>query len=90
MAESTSADTVIVPGRLPVEEPLSGPVRRALLRAHARGAQLVTICSGVFALAGTGLLDGRAATTHWAHAEQRVDAAVNVLEDDGIRSRRRS
>ncbi|MGW6405082.1 GlxA family transcriptional regulator [Streptomyces sp. NPDC055134] len=66
----TTADTVIIPGWLPVEEPLSDRVRRALLRAHARGARLVTICSGVFALAGTGLLDGRSATTHWARAEQ--------------------
>ncbi|MET9701956.1 helix-turn-helix domain-containing protein [Streptomyces griseus] len=65
-----TADSVIIPGWLPVEEPLSDPVRRALLRAHARGARLVTICSGVFALARTGLLDGRSATTHWARAEQ--------------------
>ncbi|MGH4031061.1 GlxA family transcriptional regulator [Actinomycetota bacterium Odt1-20B] len=65
-----AADTVIIPGWLPVEEPLSDVVRRALLRAHARGARLVTICSGVFALARTGLLDGRSATTHWARAEQ--------------------
>jgi AraC family transcriptional activator FtrA len=65
-----SADTVIIPGWLPVEAPLSARVRRALLRAHARGARLVTICSGVFALARTGLLDGRSATTHWGRAEQ--------------------
>ncbi|MEW2524215.1 helix-turn-helix domain-containing protein [Streptomyces sp. NPDC047071] len=65
-----AADTVVIPGWLPVEEPLSEPVREALLRAHARGARLVTICSGVFALARTGLLDGRSATTHWARAEQ--------------------
>ena len=65
-----SADTVIIPGWLPVEAPLSAQVRSALLRAHARGARLVTICSGVFALARTGLLDGRSATTHWARAEQ--------------------
>jgi AraC family transcriptional activator FtrA len=65
-----SADTVIIPGWLPVETPLSAGLRRALLRAHTRGARLVTICSGVFALARTGLLDGRSATTHWARADQ--------------------
>jgi len=65
-----SADTVLIPGWVPVEAPLSARVRRALLRAHARGARLVTICSGVFALARTGLLDGRSATTHWARAAQ--------------------
>src|SRR2546421_4572140 len=65
-----SADTVLIPGWAPVEAPLSARVRRALLRAHARGARLVTICSGVFALARTGLLDGRSATTHWARAAQ--------------------
>jgi AraC family transcriptional regulator, transcriptional activator FtrA len=65
-----SADTVLIPGWLPVEAPLPARVRRALLRAHARGARLVTICSGVFALARTGLLDGRSATTHRARAAQ--------------------
>ncbi|GCD99018.1 AraC family transcriptional regulator [Embleya hyalina] len=70
LAALDRADTVIVPGWLPVETPLSAGVRRALLRAHARGARLVSICSGVFALARTGLLDGRSATTHRARAEQ--------------------
>ncbi len=65
-----SADTVILPGWLPVEAPLPEAVRRALLHAHARGARLVTICSGVFALARTGLLGGRSATAHPARADQ--------------------
>ncbi|NEW41485.1 helix-turn-helix domain-containing protein [Nocardia cyriacigeorgica] len=87
-----SADTVIIPGWAPVEAPLSDGVRRALLRAHARGARLVTICSGVFALARTGLLDGRSATTHWARADQlqsefpdvRVEPDVLYVDHDDV------
>lgn len=78
-----TADTVLIPGWQPPEEPLSGRVRDALLRAHARGARLATICSGVFALARTGLLDGRSATTHWATAAnlQREFPDVRVEPD---------
>ncbi len=83
-----AADTVLIPGWTPVDAPLSAPVRRALLRAHARGARLVTICSGVFALARTGLLDGRSATTHWACAARlqeefpRIRVEADVLYVD--------
>jgi AraC family transcriptional regulator, transcriptional activator FtrA len=77
------ADTVIMPGWLPIDEPPSPAVLRALQRAHRRGARLVSICSGAFALAATGLLDGRTATTHWAYGEelQRRFPAVRVDPD---------
>ena len=82
------ADTVLVPGLLPSSEPPSPAVVRALRRAHARGARVVSICSGALALAHAGLLDGRRATTHWALADAfaalfpRIEVDPDVLYVD--------
>ncbi|MFD5436583.1 helix-turn-helix domain-containing protein [Kitasatospora sp. NPDC127067] len=92
--ELAAADTVVVPG---VPNAFGGvgasPGRpaggvspalvEALRTAHARGARIVSICSGAFALAAAGLLDGRVATTHWRYAEllQQRYPAVRVDPD---------
>ncbi len=75
------AGTIVIPGWRSEGEAPSDALRDALLAAHARGARLVSICSGAFLLAATGLLDGRRATTHWRYAERLQAAYPTVLVD---------
>jgi transcriptional regulator GlxA family with amidase domain len=79
------ADTVIVPvwpDRADADAPPE--VLDALRAAHARGARIVTVCSGAFLLAQTGLLDGRQATTHWMYAPQLAKQFPAVEVDPNV------
>ncbi|MCT6662953.1 transcriptional regulator FtrA [Enterobacter mori] len=77
------ADLILVPGWRGIDAAVPDALCDALRRASARGCQLLSICSGVFVLAATGLLDRRKATTHWRYIEALKTRypAIDVVED---------
>ena len=87
-----SLDTVILPpclGPRPEGADLAA-IARWVAWQHAEGALICSICAGAFALAETGLLNGRQATTHWALAKEFTDTfpkvqleASRLIIDDG-------
>ncbi|MGL5446181.1 MAG: transcriptional regulator FtrA, partial [Rhabdaerophilum sp.] len=64
-----NADLIIIPGWRGIDAPVPQDLIDALRIAHRRGCRIATLCSGVFVLAATGLLNGKRATTHWRYAE---------------------
>nr|WP_211656610.1 helix-turn-helix domain-containing protein [Patulibacter medicamentivorans] len=79
------ADTIVVPGygRAATVAP-PAPVLDALRRAAARGARVMSVCTGAFALAHAGLLDGRRATTHWHDATRLATQFPRVSVDPDV------
>jgi transcriptional regulator GlxA family with amidase domain len=68
-------DTAAVP-----EEPLL----QALRDAVARGARVMSHCTGAYVLAASGLLDGRTIATHWRHAADLAERYPAVTVDPGV------
>jgi AraC family transcriptional activator FtrA len=86
LAALARADTIVVPG-LPgtdrIAEVAAG-APEALHRAHARGARVMSICTGAFLLAEAGLLDGRRATTHWASTAELARRYPKITVDSSV------
>ena len=80
---AADADLVIMTpfGR---EEDVPESVMETLRAADARGAWVMSICSGAFALARAGLLDGRRCTTHWRYSQDLASRYPEVQVDENV------
>jgi transcriptional regulator GlxA family with amidase domain len=67
-----------VPGEFPVA------LLDALRATVARGARVLSVCTGAFVLAAAGLLDGRRCTTHWMHAGELARYCPRAIVDPGV------
>jgi transcriptional regulator GlxA family with amidase domain len=69
LAPLADADLIGIPAR-PLGDTAPAEVLDALRAADARGADLLSVCTGSFVLGEAGLLDGRRCTTHWRYAAE--------------------
>lgn len=90
--EATADADLVIMAPFGHDQDVPEPVLEALRAADSRGAWVMSICSGAFALARAGLLDGRRCTTHWHYSGQlaaswplaRVDENVLYVQDGNI------
>lgn len=79
------AELIFLPGyQHPDKEEPPVALVEALLAAHARGARIAAISTGAFALAATGLLDGRRATTHWHYSEIFAERFPQIQVNESV------
>lgn len=90
LAHTPALDTLIIPGGVGLRCADAGhPVDRWLRDQAPRIRRVASVCTGAYALARAGLLDGRRATTHWRYAQDlqarfpalRVDPDALFIKD---------
>lgn len=82
LSDAPPLDTLIVPGGSGLREPSTNSTVSTWLRLRASTIRRVaTVCTGVYGLAPTGLLDGRRVTTHWRFAEDVAKRFPRLIVD---------
>lgn len=76
-------DKILIPGWA-TNKTLTPQARLAFKTAYESGVEFISFCSGSFALAESGILDHRRATTHWAFSETFQSRFKNVELVDGV------
>ncbi|MBF4633338.1 helix-turn-helix domain-containing protein [Agreia pratensis] len=91
LGTAADADLIAIPAHM-IDGDVHPEVLRVLHEANDRGAWILTVCSGAFTLAKSGLLNGKRAATHWMHADRlarefpeiEVDPDVLFVQDGNI------
>ncbi len=78
------AGTIIIPGWRDLDAPVPPVLLGKLRRAHDQNARILSVCSGTFVLAASGILDGKRATTHWRFSEQFTERFPRVHLDPDV------
>ena len=86
LATAPQLDTIVVPGGPGIRAPEVLAPLSAWLRTRAPTTRrVVSVCTGIFALGASGLIDGRRATTHWRYAAEVAARFPAIrLEPDAI------
>jgi transcriptional regulator GlxA family with amidase domain len=86
IAAAPALDTLIVPGGHGLRQPdINRKVAGWIADRAPRIRRVASVCTGIYGLAPTGLLDGRRVTTHWKFAADvatrfpKLDVAPNEL-----------
>ncbi|MBT2513938.1 GlxA family transcriptional regulator [Arthrobacter sp. ISL-30] len=82
--EATEDADLVIMAPYGRDEDVPEAVLEALRQAHQGGAWVMSICSGAFALARAGLLDGRRCTTHWHYSQELASRYPKVLVDEDV------
>ena len=78
-------DTLVVPGGYGLREPQICRPIAAFVKARAKTTRrIVSICTGIYGLAATGLLSGRKVTTHWRFASDVARRFALQVDDNAI------
>jgi transcriptional regulator GlxA family with amidase domain len=84
LSVAADADLVAVPAHLLGTETIDERYLEVIRAAVDRGAWVLSVCSGAFALAQAGVLDGRRATTHWMHSDRLARRFPNIEVDPDV------
>ncbi len=82
LANAPALDTLIIPGGPGLRRPSTQAVVSSWVRTRApKTRRVASVCTGIYGLAPTGLLDGRKVTTHWRHAKDVASKFPGLIVD---------